>query len=636
MALGPRLVPSRREQRKNMIGDVLPDECITPTGVYQIELKDKDTGKTQEIVKSNYISPSWANIAKIWQACLPTFWHHLPHNSTILSSQSSWPFVDDRTIHPFAMRPFPMSEIILTNSVEPENVNSHWLKGDIIAWASYWKTASIPASGRRGQINEAECLVSSNGQVQKRVWDWSTQQGNGVYQTLGIGLVNINQGIDTPVISVQVGPHTIIGPKKSTIDALMNASDMGAGASVNMINIRDMFITGGKCFLLVCTNTSAGATSFRNRLIYCNIPVGLASTDYDGSGLVFDLSGETWVNLQTGGNTTQASFPQMTTSSGGNVSHYYLYNRGLHCEGTTLYWIERNPTSTTRGPRIGKSSFATPAATTTTWFKDMGTDYGRTSNQGLNYTADICKIGTYLYVVVSDTSLSGGAGGEVWNGQVFRIVEATGALDATLPFPSGMFARGGICTDGTDMFIATNRGIVRMTPAGVVEENLGLPSSFNSGNSEYSLDPWNALNSSGTYAQILRGNGQGAMMWPSSNGVQWLRDENYYVQHGGYHFKAPFARNNYNDDHTDDWDTRFPIFWNDRLWFSGRYLSDSNVGETADPIYASLMGLTGANMFSRALLASEVTKTSSQTMKVSYELTLPDIDSWWHDHMAVV
>lgn len=635
MALGPRIISSRRDRRRGSITEILPDECIRPVGRYMIELQDRHTGKTKEMVKSNYISPTWENVAKMWQVALPAFWHFAVHDSELLSSHTTWPHPENRTIHPFAGRPFPMSEVILTNSDEAENTAVHWLKGDITAWASYWKSADVPAEGARGQINEAECTVSADGQVHKRVWDWSTQQGNGSYQTLGIGMVNIHNGFDSPCVVVQTGPHSIIGPKTSTIDAIFNASDIGDAS--DMVEFRNMHISGDKCFLLVTSDTTSGAAASRNRLIYCDIPVGLASTDYDGTGLVMDLSGETWTGLQTGGNTDAGSFPDQTVSNSTSNNHFWRFERGLWCEGTTMYWIERNPTAVTRGPRLGKSSFSTATATTTTWYKEMGTDYGRDAGLGESYTTDIVKIGSYLYATVADTSLSGGAGSEVWNEQIFRINEADGTLDATLLFPSGMYVQGGLTTDGTDLFVVTNKGIVQMDTAGTITTYLGMPNLYLPGTVEYAVAPWNPANTSSQHQKVLSGSSQGWSLFPGSTNVKWLRDSTHTTHHDGGIFRAPYARNVYSDVAISDWNTRLPQFWNDRLWVSGYYLADRNVGDNdADPIKSSLLGLTGANMFSRALLGSEVTKTSGQTMKVSYELTFPDMDTWWHSHPTVV
>ena len=622
-AKGERL-DSRRQQRRGMIGEKLSDEIGEAHGVYLIELKDEATGKIVERRADNYITPLWANYARYFQMLMPSFRHMLVHNSGVYRNTTSlWVDQVNRTIHPFAQRPFPYNDIILTDSSEAEDVNSSWLKGQVIAWASYWKSAEVAASGARGQINEAECSVSANGQVQKRVWDWSTQQGNGEYQTLGIGVINRRLGFDHPSQIITVGPHTIIGPNQAKIEAAL-----GGDATVvpsQMTEQRNIYLSGGKAILYVTSNTS----TYDNRYLMCDIPAGLATTDFDGSGLILDLSQETWIALKPSVAQTYTSFEGMTTASNGNTNHYWRDERGVWVEGTNFYWSEVNPNNTTRNARIGKSSIANPAATTSVWFKDFGTDYGRNNAAGQRLGSSICKIGSYLYVCFPDTSLSGGAGGEGWYQPIYPINESTGALDGLVPLPSGMVITGGLTTDGTDLFVATNKGVVKMTVAGSIVEMYGRPGHWHEGDAEFGLSPWST--GSGSANQFIHpGAAQGAhVATPGGSNIRFMNDTTYSNNADDYHRLGYFTNSAWNDISVEDWNIRKLVFWNGRLWVPGNHFMDHNfVANTRN----GLMGLTGANCFSRALLDTPVTKNSSQTMKVSYELTLPDMDQFWHDH----
>jgi hypothetical protein len=195
--------------------------------------------------------------------------------------------------------------------------------------------------------------------------------------------------------------------------------------------------------------------------------------------------------------------------------------------------------------------------------------------------------------------------------------------------PTGYNIVGGMTTDGTDLLIWTNRGIVRMTTAGVITANYGFPYYYAVAVGEYSLSPWDPYNAAGNYQQLFKGAGYGNM-FPFGAGNAFYNGSRNIQQIIGW---PTFTTMGGLGSGTDNENARHLRFINGKLWLP--YTTHEHAGAGMGNSRGVMTGITGANCFSRALLDAPVTKTSSQTMKVSYELTLPDMDSWVHTFPGV-
>lgn len=615
---------SRRQKRKGMIGEYLPDEVLKPIGVYQIEIRDDATGKTLDVVKTNYVTPVWANFAKWVQAMYPWVTHYAVHNSLLSSGSQLWgsagqPF-ESRGFHPFAPRPFPWQSIILTDDDAAENTAHHWLRGQVVAWASMWKSAVVPASGYRGQINESECTISADGAVHKKVWDWSTQQGNGEYQTLGIGMMHPPHGVSPlAVLQTAIGPHAIVGPSIDELKTAVAAGALGNSDGAQW-TIQSFHVQNDKLIAQLGKSSSEATNQYHRRICIADIPVGFFTSDYDGSGVLLDASGLTWTDISAAA--SLGNIGGMTTTTSGSIgSSFYGWKRQylFVAADNDMMWLERwgNPAQ----GRIGRFDIATK---TSVWMKQWSTDYSRATNSGAwPYMA---KVGTDIYVAHPSTALSGGPSSEVWNQQLYRINYSDGTLTGLVPMPSGYVIEGGVASDGTDLFVWTNRGIVKMNTAGTILESYGMPIGTYSGLGEFMNTPW-PTGSGASNQELFKGELQGVTMWPWAVGE--TRDTSYING-----IRQDFMMHQYTQTRVNaavnDTANRELQYANGRLWIG-------NTATPGQPIAgrAYIIGVTGANSVSRALLDSPVTKTSSQTMKVSYELTFPDPDSWIHDHPAV-
>jgi hypothetical protein len=598
----------------------VPSEVIVPQGRYIIELRDERTGKVQQIVKSNYITPLWANFAKWWQTMPPSFMHKMVHNSAINAGNSGWTGVGqafaNRSVYPFWPRPFPWQCIVLTDDTTPENTAHHWMKGTPTGWASMWKSNNVPASGRRGQINEGECTVSSNGQVQKKVFDWLTTQANGTYQTIGIGLILGPNTLDC--LATSHGPHAIVMPSLTELRAAIAAGPIGN--STNFDNIADITISNGKVFAKVSALTF-GTNANLSRVLVADLPGGLWATDLDGSGVHYDLSGLTWTDVTTG-------MTNWTDSSSSNTSAlYFQWRREIIYDATDndIAWAEIWGASFPQG-RLGRNDLTSKAAV---WTRTWQTDYARANNTPTTYMG-LAKIGSFLYISVPSSGTSGGPSGEVWQNQLYRVNWSDGLGLTLVPFPTGFYSIGGLTTDGTDLIAWTNRGIVRMTTAGAITANYGCPLLHVGAVGEYSLSPWESNTGSTFQQQLFKGDGHGHHMWPFGNLNEIQnpeRSNQMTINLPNFQTTGGIANTGASEN------TRHLRYANGKLWLPCP--SSENAGAGIGASRNIMPGITGANAFSRALLDAPVTKSSTQTMKVSYELTFPDMDLWVHDHPGI-
>jgi hypothetical protein len=585
--------PAAREVLKNFYGNM--------TGQYSIQLVD-ERGRTKDIVKTNYITPLWEIFAKSYSLHFP-FMYKFPYGATgsATATGNATQNYPGRTLMPTGLRPFPWQSVILTDSDEAEDTDSHWLKGSVTAWSSLWKTAAIPASGRRGQINEAECAITANGQVIKWVWDWSTQQGNGTYQTLGMGMI---ARPDVPCQLIAIGPNLIQGP--TSVEPTWG----GSGTP----NVTDFYITNGK--MIACAYRT-GPNDYVPMISIADVPAGIWSSDVDGSGHIFDAyTGVTWTPIGT----TGPGGLQNTTSSSTN-QHTYWNKRGWFfdpTDNTQLYYGEGWASGL---GKIGRMTISTGAAGWT--FQPFNGTAWSSGTGGYNgsHNVDIAIVSGKIYACCAGKLTAD-------NVKILRIDRATGAYEASFTLPIDAQCNGGMTTDGTNLFIVTNLGLLEITVTGTLVQNLGWPAGAASHfSNETGAVPWNSGTSTGQFYGYRAGSEDFAWLHPAMNvnNIMYYNDNNgVYDTLSLYPYAAVWTSGN-PDANRDVGDRR--LVWTDnKLWMA-------YTGHSPNSRH-SIQALTGANCISRALLDTPVVKSSTQTMKVSFELSRPDMDLLWPVHMA--
>lgn len=591
---------------KQRVSEVEP---MRPTGEYTVELFQRGR-KIEEIRKKNYITPVWENWAKAFQGT-PMLGFGFP---TGVSGASLWKPSSDfppnmsaipaagqgvgRLIRNFYNRGMPFGSVILTDWADAEDTNEHTLRGRVSAWASVWKSASVPASGLRGQLNEAECSLNPEATVAKWVWDWSTQQGNGSYQTLAIGQMLANTSW---CYGQTLGPEHIVWEANQDISTVSNPNGEPNLGSIGYNPVTKRWIS------IVSADNSGTATLYVSHATDASDATLLAS-DFDGSGMHKDLGDLTWSQM-TGShnwasfniNISNLVFPQndngpyycnvYPTADGGYCGAFSNAQNGIcqlfrvNSSGTTVFNVNR-------GPSAGASGFQNGAATNYSVFGAMvevGSFY---------YATMSCNLGPNNGYAVVDTSLYG---------KVYRVNPADGTLSAAINLPTGLWVPNGyaLTTDGTDLYVPTQAGILKMETDGTPIEITALPSQGAS-STEAGLSPFQTATTSNTLYEFYAGES------PSLDKRDALRSSSYTLSEGS----------------RSTWGSATGLYMSNRLiHFDGSLWMCRGGSGTPFPNLNSFVSLGGGNMFSRALLDSPVTKTASQTMKVSYELTMPDFSS---------
>lgn len=521
------------------IAGVRADEIGRPVGAYRIELLD-DRGRIRERVeKANYISTmhdayvAWRNGRSLFDNALSgTIPVGNVGSTTTQTTSSRQLWIPPK---------LPVEFIIGTDSTIEEDPTSAWNTGRVVGWCSRWK-ASIPSSGRRGQVNETQSEVGAL--TIKQVFEFNENQANGTIGTIALG---------------HIYPSPI--PRLTATTGVEYGSVSMFGDAVGFIEVFNYDPANNKLFALRRNGTTTYAQEW-----------DISSRTVSSDGLI-DLSSATLT-----AEVLLASTSFSTTSSAGNWQTSSIGT--IIRDGTD--WIVCSTSASGRGwvRRYNSSG-------SLSWTYDNGNN-GTSSNFG-GSRCGMALVGGKIYACFGYTTSSFVVGCE----GVKRINPSTGALEATLPFQNSIdggavYAKGGLCSNGTDLYVLTDEGIVKMSTAGTALAYLGDP--VDGQVAEAGLAPWSTTSSAYRVANM-----GGVRGWPSTSGGQ--------VGTAGVALA---------------------------LSYSGGKLYGTDGG--------TLVTIDGRNVFSRTVLDTPVTKTTSSTMKWTYELTLPEsyaVDALGHESVPV-
>jgi hypothetical protein len=600
-----------------------------PVGNYVVELADAHSGRVVErMEKENYITELWEKHHLSAQYGNPYYSYGLSNGTVVYTGSGGFyntngaPF-GDRVYGPGVGIPIPMDSVMCTDWTSPEDPGVHWGRGRVAAWATRWK-ATVSASGLRGQINEAQCLFSNNGLTHKTVWDWTTDQGNGTFQTVMLGGAFLfgNPAVQGPIC--MVGPEIIF---------------YGVHAYPNIPVISNIWVDGSTSYFIAPASNSATA----NLTIYSMATTAIfeATRDpkqewvRDGSAATVTsvcatglaLSGEP-ANI----NSTSASPYNRCTMglakiSGGDFLITWIGMNGTNATSANgrKLWFRRISTAGTQV--VANTQFGDTASENIYW---SGTDFNNSSQYPAASISSAFD-GTFLYVHAG-CGPSFGAGVKT---KIYRVNIADGTLSTTINYPTNFTS----CTDGGivlydgDLLVSTLEGIIRLDTGGtpVHPYNYGSIACGQFGIRETGViyDPVETGSSPfSTTAGFYRGSrGQGLGIESRREEFgRWPVDARPFGFNTNLSLTAATSVNGYQ--------TNFArgnmVVYNDELWvmqFGNATTSTLPFRRTdafPSTFPAALMRVNGANMFSRVLLPSPATKTSSQTMRISYELTIPD------------
>jgi hypothetical protein len=526
-----------------------------PQGAYTVELNDAATGRRLELIETpNYVSGAYARNVKWWQGAHFHRGGALPVAGNELASttyRAAGLYTD--WLSPPRLN---ASAVVLTDSAVAENSASEWGTGKTIAWGTRWKL-TIPASGKRGQINESQSLVSKD--VIRLVWDFNETQGNGTFRSLNLADATPNGSLTTPVN----GYHYVWNdPVVTNNTKQLTASGMNSTATEAYGLIMDSSTTVAIYSIPLTGGTDQGDYYECNNPVKIAVLAGLSPTTGYGSSTqvntasVIPLGGD---YLVAWGDYAGNVYIGRYTAAGVQVSK-------------TLAVVGANPSQAFTGPNI-------------------------TTN------------GTEVFIATGSYSQA------TPNHLIHRFNIATQAVDATYSIGSGYAASVGLL--GTDLLVGvyttdseatTPIGLHRFNSGGAFVEYYGDP--YTSQSLDLAVAPWGSYFHNGS----LRAERNYTVATENTEYYQALSISGANIAYSGTLVERTVGQGNV-------------------LCSNGKLYKASNAYAQGGVQKVALHVLGGSNIYSRTVLAANQAKSSSQTMQITYELTLP---SEWRGRCAHV
>ncbi len=524
-----------------------------PQGAYTVELNDAATGRRLELIETpNYVSGAYARNVKWWQGA---HFHRGPALPVIGEDVASLNYRGAGLYTDWLSPPrLNASAVVLTDSAIAENSASEWGTGRTIAWGTRWKL-TIPASGKRGQINENQSLVSKD--VIRLVWDFNETQGNGTFRSLNLADVNGVGNLSTPVNGYHyVWNNPIVtGNTKN-----LTASGMNSTATEAYGLIMDSYSTVAIYKIPLTGGTDQGD------YYECASPVKIAVL----AGLTPTAGGY--------GSSTSVNAASVIPLGADYLVAWGTYGGSVYVGRYTAAGVEVSKTLAVTGTNTG-SVITNPSITTN---------------------------GTEVFIATGCT------GDTTENHRIHRFNIATQAVDATYSIGSGYANSVGLL--GTDLLVGgygsqsyetTTSGLYRFNSGGAFVEYYGDP--YYTSYQDTSVSPW-----SGTFANS-------STMAERDYSVRSEINPNMTIQGAAIASSGTIIERTVANG---------PV-----LCSNGKLYRASLAYAEGGVVKQALHVLGGSNIYSRTVLAANQAKSSSQTMQITYELTLP---SEWRGRCAHV
>ena len=532
-----------------------------PEGSYTVELADARTGRTVDRVTApNYVTPAYQRFVRWAQGSHFHFGIPPIDNNTRGTTYGMGPGGTGSTTTNWLAPPrINTGGIVCTDSTVAEDTGSEWGTGRTVAYGSRWKL-TIPAEGRRGQINEAQSLLTADSV--RLVWDFVETQGNGSFQSVHMADFTTAGSLTLPPTGYHYRyTHPGIASKAIELD-LTYVNDAGTIA----YGVCSVGTSSGDAIELYSVSLTDGTD--HGDYYECSAPTKLAT-----------LAGITYNSSSTAGNLT-------SVRSGAVCSVFYVGGDWLMAwpgDDGECYLGRWNAA----GVQQWAMEVIGPADTSTIY-----------PASGAFVAADASKA-----YVGCDTNYI-----EAVHRKLYRVDLATQTVDAEIalgdtlvPYTVGiegtdLIVGGKTSAGGAEDYDAWPQGIHRITTGGTYVDYFGNP--YDLTRQDELVDPWSSyaysaslhserladlqINRSSTYDGLAVGG--------SGNTTALGEIPNGHVTYGA-----------------------------GKLW---RNSDNATGGEQ----FRRLFALGGSNIYSRTLLGALQTKSTSQTMQLTYELTLPS--SW--------
>ena len=556
-------VRDSRGQLHEVVGWEL-DMAGVPVGHVRLDLMTDRGRVLQREENHNFVSRLWAYSARSWNRLA---WASAPLNEVPLS-------VDQVASGQTGRWPwhFPQQYVAVWNDASAEApTTEHRVKTDangLVAYASRHPIGS--PSGARGVVNVTDSSWLADGE--EMVYDWPTSAGNGTFQSVGYLAAYEN---------ANVANHAIPAIRASWADRryyyysgdLQSLSGLtlpcfgggGLDAAGNWVMIgRSQNLHQVACLRIPAASFNTGFT-----------PDSYGGDEVDISGAVTNV----WTNLTPGGSVSSSTYPTFIGEYGGYYWAMFRNSSGF----PTLF-------------RVNKTTGALDNAVSVSLVSSHGSGA----------------------IIGSDAFCVGGEN----NPPIVRL-DLTGtpppiSATITVNWPSHWTAGrvASVCTDGTDLYLLHQYGgVVRVNTSGTIQEFIGHPdtlatyennsapysgSKLTAGNQQYEGFYMVRTYNSGLAAySAAQASGTAMCMFPYRRGNTTYHYIGYGIQQVGYSYLA---------------------------WIDGKLqMAFAPYRTSSSEAVVCGHAEMGWNLGTRALLGSPVTKTSSNTMKLTYQIDLPQI-----------
>lgn len=554
------------------IAGINPDDIGRPTGAYRVELLDDRNKVVDRVDSSNYLTPAHDRMVA-WSQSIA--FHHGLRFVHAGGASPNWPSLDNTAFtskigmanlaHPPA---FPVEYIVGTDSARAEVVTDEWPTGEVVGYASRWKTG-VPASGSRGQINEAASLLTPD--TVKLVFDFTADQSNGTIRSLHLG--RIGSRAQSQLSMTESGRFVNLnGSASSTV--FNPGTDDNASPNPASWASTPFLSENGAWFLDVLN-----AYLWR----------------YDPADFTTDAYGRTVPGVPKR-IVFLASFPTRTTSGSEGLNFIYDNPAGVAVDITNnkLAYVYQDGVANTN---VAVHDYTTGALLD----RQMAVDSGLTGTQSGWSACGAVIIAGKLYfggINASQPTLSS----SIYSYDLTTFAITSFPLGNTAGGKALSLTQGQFGVDNGNLIVGTNHGIVRMSTAGVLLDMLG---DVTYAADETGQAPWS------TVASYQR-------QYGSNN----PRDE-----FAAFAIQATFGSS---VPQTDRWrgnDSPYPAT---RKVFGGAVCCGTYGGK----LYGGYPGPSqssgsldivpfAGSMYSRTLLGTPVVKTDANSMRWTYQLTLP-------------
>lgn len=556
-----------REQRRaqGQIAEIARTPDLKVKGLVTVDLLDERGRVKERQEASNYVRQDAIDRWARWAQLLPWTYGMVPGTITNTTDNGRDPRVG----------PSMFNDVVACwDDATAENPTENFCFGEVKAWAHRWGHAGVPAL-RQGLCVPSLCALAEDEVTW--VWEWGTSNGNGTFQSVGWRRLQWGtpQTGDPQLLDLAKHGRRMLASPSATLPGMTSTQSMTLASS--LVSVAAPYYDSGTGNLYILGNLSSQGR-------FVSVPVTLSPGGY------------------TVGATVVESAHPIATHIGHGVAWTTYQTLGLCRLGPTGDWISvgTSGSTTARRCRIRRITPAGSLTYTNTSSPAIESGYTDVTYDGVNLYAVRVQAGLPSDIVVIDPA----------TGNVSSTITISGLPSYTQDFANISRPITGIEWDAANgwYWLSTNDNrVFNIDASGVWQGVLMRTMSSSVYMSLLTLANPNAGDTSDYYAPIYRG--------PSDVDYQRV------LLGSGALTTSPYNQAILNDD-IPNAPGGPPIqgLGGNLITMDGDiWLHNGNGGSTI--AFYGLVGITSSqNYLSRSLLGSPVTKTSSDSMRLSYAM----------------